>query len=65
MLFGLTNAPSTLQRLIQAVLAGLTREQCLTYSNDIIVFFCEIQGYGTTEGSGWSSKFSSTEGATS
>ena len=36
--FGLANAPSTFQRLMEAVLAGLQWEHCFTYLDDIIVF---------------------------
>jgi hypothetical protein len=36
--FGLTNAPSLFQRLMDLVLAGLTWEICLVYIYDIIVF---------------------------
>jgi len=36
--FGLCNAPSTFQRLMNALLSGLTWEQCLVYLDDIIVF---------------------------
>ena len=36
--FGLCNAPSTFQRLIDLVLAGLTWEVCLAYLDDLIVF---------------------------
>ena len=35
--FGLTNAPALFQRLIDLVLAGLTWEVCLVYSDDVIV----------------------------
>ena len=35
--FGLSNAPATFQRLMDRVLAWLHWEQCLAYSDDIIV----------------------------
>ena len=37
MLFGLANAPSTFQRLMQRVLQGLIPEKCLDYVDDILV----------------------------
>jgi len=36
--FGLCNAPSTFQRLIDMALAGLTWEVCLAYLDDLIIF---------------------------
>ena len=36
--FGLCNAPSTFQRLMELVLAGLRWDICLAYLDDIMVF---------------------------
>jgi hypothetical protein len=36
--FGLCNAPSTFERLMEAVLAGLQWHTCLVYLDDIVVF---------------------------
>ncbi|OWZ06759.1 Gag-pol fusion protein [Phytophthora megakarya] len=36
--FGLSNAPSTFQRMMNSVLRGLTWSTCLVYLDDIIVF---------------------------
>ena len=35
--FGLCNAPSTFQRLMETVLAGLVRNACMVYLDDIMV----------------------------
>jgi len=36
--FGLCNAPSTFQRLVDMALAGLTCEICLMYLDDLFIF---------------------------
>jgi hypothetical protein len=38
MLFGLTNAPATFQRMVDVVLAGLKWNTCLVYLAEIVVF---------------------------
>ena len=35
--FGLSNAPATFSRLMETVLAGLTRSCCLVYLDDMMV----------------------------
>ena len=41
--FGLCNAPSTFQRLMELVLAGLRWDICLAYLDDIVVFGCTFE----------------------
>lgn len=36
--FGLVNAPSTFQRMMEVMLAGLKWNACLVYLDDIVVF---------------------------
>ena len=36
--FGLSNAPSVFERLMELVLRGLNWEKCLCYLDDVIVF---------------------------
>ena len=43
MSFGLTNAPSVFQRLMDLVLAGLTWDVCLVYLDDVIVFSSDFE----------------------
>ena len=43
--FGLSGAPGTFQRLMEAVLAGLQWEICLAYLDDVIVFSKTFQGH--------------------
>lgn len=41
--FGLKNAPSTFQRVMDNVLRGLSNETCLVYLDDIIIFSTSLQ----------------------
>ena len=43
--FGLCNAPSTFQRLMEAVLSGLARECCMVYIDDILVTGREFEDH--------------------
>ena len=43
--FGLTNAPTLFQRLVDLVLAGLTWEVCLVYLYDVIVMVDTFERY--------------------
>ena len=45
--FGLTNAPSTFQSLMELVLRGLHWSTCLVYSDDIIVYSSTIDEHFT------------------
>lgn len=41
--FGLRNAPSTFQRLMNTVLSGLQGMQCLVYVDDIVIFASSLE----------------------
>lgn len=41
--FGLKNAPSTFQRLMNEILSDLVGKYCLVYLDDIIVFSSSLQ----------------------
>jgi hypothetical protein len=43
--FGLCNAPSTFQRLMELVLTGVQWSSCLVYIDDIIIFSSTVQGH--------------------
>ena len=45
MAFGLCNAPSTFQRLMEFVLAGLQWQTCLVYLDDVIDFGRDFEGH--------------------
>jgi hypothetical protein len=45
MAMGLKNSPSTFQRLMQAVLRGLTWQSCLIYLDDIIIFSRDFESH--------------------
>jgi len=41
--FGLCNAPATFARLMDQVLAGVPRQQCLVYLDDILAHGCSFE----------------------
>eukprot|EP00731_Ephydatia_muelleri_P029914 Em0021g437a len=41
--FGLSNAPSTFQKLMEMVLAGLHWTTCLVYLDDIVIFSTTVE----------------------
>ena len=41
--FGLCNAPATFQRLMETVLAGLSRDTCMVYLDDILVLGATLE----------------------
>lgn len=41
--FGLKNAPSTFQRVMDNILRGIQNEKCLVYLDDIIIFSTSLQ----------------------
>lgn len=41
--FGLCNAPATFQRLMETVLAGLARDTCIVYLDDILVMGATLE----------------------
>lgn len=43
--FGLKNAPSTFQRVIDNVMTGLQGEQCLVYMDDVIVYSTSLEDH--------------------
>lgn len=45
MLFGFTNAPATLQHLMEQVLSGLHWATCLVYLDDILIFSATIEDH--------------------
>ena len=45
--FGLGNAPSTFQRLMELVLTGLHWSSCLVYLDDIIIYSCSVKEHLT------------------
>ena len=42
---GLCNAPATFQRLMENILAGLARDKCLVYLDDILVIGRSLEEY--------------------
>lgn len=43
--FGLSNAPATLQRLMDTILGGLKWQSCLIYLDDIIIFSADFHSH--------------------
>jgi hypothetical protein len=42
MAFGLTNAPSTIQRLMETCMGDLNLKECLIFLDDVLIFFTDF-----------------------